>query len=176
MKYSEGGKLERSLIIFLLRPLSRLSRKRKQPTRLRIYLQDNSAARRLLSCCDGARCPPRALSPRRTSCTVPGVASSTGFPATGPRGSPEPCPTDAPSHWLISLQLPRPTIPLPFFCTRRAATVEKSPQLSLRLLSPRAREGSAAAIPGTPPSAQRPGCPGTPSSQAKWPASRLLPG
>lgn len=111
MKYSEGGKLERSLIIFLLRPLSRLSRKRKQPTRLRVYLQDNSAARRLLSCCDGARCPPRALSPRRTSCTVPGVASSTGVPATGPRGSPEPCPTDAPSHWLISLQLPRPTDP-----------------------------------------------------------------
>ena len=113
MKYSEGGKLERSLLIFFLRPLSRLSGKRKQPTRLRVYLQDNSAARRLVKGSDSARRPPRALSPRRTSCTVPGVATSTGVPATGPRGSPEPCPIDAPIPlaYLPTIPPPPPTNP-----------------------------------------------------------------
>ncbi|CAI9170838.1 unnamed protein product [Rangifer tarandus platyrhynchus] len=166
-------------MIFFLRPLSRLSCKRKQPTQLRVYLQDNSAARRLGSGSDSARCPARALCPR--------PANSTGVPAAGPRGSPEPCPVDAPTSLAYLAPIPPPHQSLCSISPRALQTLCPS----LHPLSASGREEPAAPPappkpagervarsrdPGTPPSAQRPGCPGTPSSQAKWPASRLLPG
>lgn len=124
---------------YLLRPLSRFSSKRKQPTRPGVYLQDNSAARRLGSGSDGARCSARASGPRR--------ANSTGVPAAGARGSPGPCPVDAPPHWLISPRFPRPTSPpapaVLGLCRPSAslAPVER-PQLCLRLLRPRRERGA----------------------------------
>lgn len=58
----------------------------------------------------------------------------------------------------------RPTIPLPSLHPSSGNGREEPAAWAHSLLSPRAREERSAAIPGMPPSAQRPGCPGTPSS------------
>lgn len=121
------------------------------------------------------------------SCPVPRRANSTGVPATGPRGSPEPCPVDAPISLAYLSPIPPPHQSLCSISPRAlqtlcpslhplSASCREEPAAPPAPPKPAGERGARSRDPGTPPSAQRPGCPGTPSSQAKWPASRLLPG